>query len=120
MSDQALIFHCPDQVSDEELATYRGRIKTQRMLPWLYAAGAAGGFYLVHNYIFRRYLHIPVVIGFGVAGYLVGREITDKSYLVNHSTFKHTFDNPTLKNNNRENPFIVNNPATILLAHDKR
>ena len=120
MSDQALIFHSPDQVSDEELATYRGRIKTQRMLPWLYSVGAAGGFFLVNNYVLRRYLHIPVVVGFGLAGYLVGREITDKNYLVNHATFRHVYDNPSAKNSNTGNPFIVNNQASILHAHDKR
>ena len=120
MSDTQFMFHCPDQVSDEELARLRGRITYMKMYPLVYGGAFAGGYYAVVNLLLKKYFHITPVVVFGLLGFGYGELYAKDDYMGRHATFKNMEDIPSRKKATLSTlPFNAGH-FDVLLAHERR
>ena len=109
MADQQLMFFSPEQVSDEELATLRSRIRAVKTIPILYGAVFAGGYFGLAQFVLKVPFAIPGAVFFGLGGFYYGFEHVARNYMNDYRTFKNAKDNPDVTSNYADSPYIGSN-----------
>ena len=120
MSDHAALFHWPTQISDDELATARSRIRSANLLPWEGAVAFGGAYYLINQFVRRSFIRLHYLGGSIVTGYLFGMMILDHNYIERKGTFKVVYDNQTVRADSFARSPFVEGTSEVIGAHEAR
>ena len=97
MADKMLLFHSPEQVSEEELALMRSRYSFARMLPVACFAASGAGYFIINNFVLKRYFHWPLIGVFGLVGYTCAGIYLESMYYHKMRSLKNANDFLTIK-----------------------
>ena len=119
MGDTELLFHSPESLSEEELATIRTRFSVARIYPLAFAGIFGAAFYATTAIVLKRHLYWQLIGASAVAGYASGASYLD-SYYYEHYTFKGAFDLQTQRQTDNSNSHIVDDSHSVVTALGSR
>ncbi len=90
--DLKVLFHNPEQLSDEELMLAREKIRFQRSMPWLTAIFGGFSVYVLERGIMRRNRATPAYLAVGaLAGFWLGNS-SSQGHLLIRSGLEKSYD----------------------------